>query len=400
MIFINRFFYPDFSATSQMLTDLTVGLANDYPITVVTSRKLYNDPLAKLERRDEYQGVEILRLNTTRMGRDTLWRRAIDYVSFYMRVFLFLVRHISKGDLVVLKTDPPLLSLLNTAAIRFRGGRVINWLQDLFPEVAIELGAFPRSQIFAGPLTWWRNRTLRAAETNVVISRKMQDYLASQGVKNTRCIPNWADGELIRPIAHAENTIRAEWNTENKFLVGYSGNFGRAHSFNELLEAMMLLETRKEIHFVLIGEGAGLDQLLEAVERKRLHHVSFHPYQPHDNLRQSLGAIDLHIVTLKEHMEGLVLPSKIYGVLAAGRPMAFIGDEDGEIADLIHQNEVGFAVGHGQGAGLAEKIQQLAQNSEGLRQMGANARHLFEQQYAMPIAISRWKQLLSKCLSE
>ena len=353
-----------------------------------------------MERRDEYQGVEILRLNTTRMGRDTLWRRAIDYVSFYMRVFLFLVRHISKGDLVVLKTDPPLLSLLNTAAIRFRGGRVINWLQDLFPEVAIELGAFPRSQIFAGPLTWWRNRTLRAAETNVVISRKMQDYLASQGVKNTRCIPNWADGELIRPIAHAENTIRAEWNTENKFLVGYSGNFGRAHSFNELLEAMMLLETRKEIHFVLIGEGAGLDQLLEAVERKRLHHVSFHPYQPHDNLRQSLGAIDLHIVTLKEHMEGLVLPSKIYGVLAAGRPMAFIGDEDGEIADLIHQNEVGFAVGHGQGAGLAEKIQQLAQNSEGLRQMGANARHLFEQQYAMPIAISRWKQLLSKCLSE
>ena len=204
LYFINRFFYPDFSATSQMLTDLTAGLANDYPITVVTSRKLYNDPLAKLERRDEYQGVEILRLNTTRMGRDTLWRRAIDYVSFYMRVFLFLVRHIRKGDLVVLKTDPPLLSLLNTAAIRFRGGRVINWLQDLFPEVAIELGAFPRSQIFAGPLTWWRNRTLRVAETNVVISRKMQEYLAGQGVTNTCCIPNWADGELIRPIVHAE----------------------------------------------------------------------------------------------------------------------------------------------------------------------------------------------------
>ena len=118
--FINRFFYPDFSATSQMLTDLTTGLADDYRITVVTSRKLYNDPIAKLERRDKYKGVEILRLNTTRMGRDKLWRRAMDYVSFYLRVLLFLARNIKKDDLVVLKTDPPLLSLMNTATIRLK----------------------------------------------------------------------------------------------------------------------------------------------------------------------------------------------------------------------------------------------------------------------------------------
>lgn len=399
LYFINRFYYPDFSATSQMLTDLTTGLAGDYPITVVTSRKLYNDPLAKLERHDEYQGVEILRLNTTRMGRDTLWRRGIDYVSFYMRVFLFLVRHIRNGDLVVLKTDPPLLSLLNTAAIRFRGGRVVNWLQDLFPEVAIELGAFPRSQIFAGTLTWWRNRTLRAAAKNVVISHKMQAYLADQGVTNTFCIPNWADGGLIQPVSHAENTIRTGWNPENNFLVGYSGNFGRAHSFTELLEAMMLLKTRKEIHFVLIGEGAGLEQLLDAIERKRLDNVNVHPYQSHDNLRQSLGAMDLHIVTLKEHMEGLVLPSKIYGVLAAGRPIAFIGDENGEIAALIHENKVGFAVGHGDGAGLAEKIQVLARDPEASFQMGANARRLFETEYAMPKAIGRWRALLKEVIS-
>ena len=181
--------------------------------------------------------------------------------------------------------------------------------------------------------------------------------------------------------------------------MGYSGNFGRAHSFNELLEAMMLLKTRKEIHFVLIGEGAGLEQLLDAVERKRLHNVSFHPYQPHDNLRQSLGAMDLHIVTLKEHMEGLVLPSKIYGVLAAGRSLAFIGDEDGEIAAFINENEVGFAVGHGDGAGLAEKIQILARDPEKLHQMGANARRLFETEYAMPKAIDRWRTLLNEVTS-
>jgi glycosyltransferase involved in cell wall biosynthesis len=301
---------------------------------------------------------------------------------------------VRKGDLVVLKTDPPLLSLLNTAAVRLKGGGVVNWLQDLFPEIAIELGAFPRSRIFSGPLVWWRNCTLRAARTNVVISSRMQAFLAEQGVSNTNVIPNWADGELIRPLAHADNPLRAEWNPENKFLVGYSGNFGRAHSFDALLEAMTLLQVRPEIHFVLIGEGAGLEQLLEAVERRRLRNASFHPYQPHDTLRQSLGAIDLHLVTLKERMEGLVLPSKIYGVMAAGRPIAFVGDKDGEIAQLIRDSEIGITVGHGEGAALAEQIQFLASDPARLRAMGENARALFDREFAKPIAVERWRGVL------
>jgi glycosyltransferase involved in cell wall biosynthesis len=396
LYFINRFFYPDISASSQMLTDLTTALASDFPITVVTSRKLYNDPSAKLERCGEIKGVEILRLDTTRMGRDTLWRRAIDYVSFHLRVFLFLLGRVRKGDLVVLKTDPPLLSLLNTTAIRFGGGQVVNWQQDLFPEIAMELGAFPRNRMISRPLLWWRNCTLRMAKTNVTVSQHQREYLAEQGVCNTRYIPNWADGNLIRPMAHADNPLRKQWNPENKFLVGYSGNFGRAHSFDELLEAMMLLETSREIQFLLIGEGVRLDPLKGAIERKHLHHVSFHPYQPHDILRQSLGAIDLHLVTLKENMEGLVLPSKIYGVLAAGRPIAFVGDKDGEIAGLIHESEVGFAVGHGDGAGLAEQIRLLARNPEKLRQMGVNARQLFDDEYAKPRSVRLWRNLMTE----
>lgn len=393
---INRFFHPDFSATSQMLTDLATGMAGEHDVTVVTSRALYNDPLAKLERRDECEGVEILRLNTTRRGRGSLWGRTLDYVSFYIRVFVFLLRYVRRGDLVVLMTDPPLLSLMNTAAVHLRDGRAVNWLQDLFPELAVELGAFPRTRLLSGPLTWWRNRTLKAAEVNVVISEAMQKHLAGQGVTNTLVIPNWADGDLIRPLVHSENPLRAEWNPGGRFLVGYSGNFGRAHSFEELLEAMTLLETRDEIRFVLIGEGAGLESLLEAVERKHLHHVSFYPYQPQDTLRQSLGAIDLHLVTLKEHMEGLVLPSKIYGVLAAGRPIAFVGDKGGEIANFIRKHDVGIAVGHGEGAELAEQIQRLSREPERLGEMGRNARRLFDEDCSRQMGAERWRAVLGQ----
>jgi glycosyltransferase involved in cell wall biosynthesis len=394
IILINRFYWPDFSATSQMLTDLATSLAAEYSVRVVTSRALYHDPVATLERREEQKGVEILRLNTTRRGRANLSGRALDYVSFYIRVFVYLLRYTRKGDLVVLKTDPPLLSLMNTFAVRIRGGRVVNWLQDIFPEIAIELGAFPRSRLVTGPLKWWRNRTLRAAEVNIVISHSMRALLAGQGVANSHVIPNWADGELIGPLADADSPLRAEWDPGSKFLVGYSGNFGRAHSFDELLEAITLLKECPEFHFVLIGEGAALDKLLEAVERRGLDNVSFEPYQPHDMLRQSLGAIDLHLVTLKEHMEGLVLPSKIYGVLAAGRPIAFIGDEDGEIAGLVRDNDVGFVVGQGDGAELAEGIQELAGQPERLRRMGENARALFDAEFAKPIAMERWRGVL------
>ncbi len=117
---------------------------------MVTSRELYNDPLARLNQRDEYLGVAILRLNTSRLGRAQLWRRAFDYLTFYLGVMWWLARHIEPGDIVVLMTDPPLLQLINTAIIRIKGGKVINWLQDLFPEIAQRLGAFPGPGWLAG----------------------------------------------------------------------------------------------------------------------------------------------------------------------------------------------------------------------------------------------------------
>jgi glycosyltransferase involved in cell wall biosynthesis len=394
ILFVNRFFHPDLSATSQMLTDLAEGLSDDHDITVVTSRSLYNDPLVELPGNGRHKRVRIVRLNSLRLGRERLWGRILDYSGFYVRVVFFLIRHVRKNDVVVLKTDPPLLSLVNSGIVWIKGGFVINWLQDLFPEVAVELGAFPRTHFIRGPLTAWRNRSLRSAGGVVAISEKMKSLLSDNGISNITVIPNWADGELISPLENDENPKRAEWNEAGRFLVGSSGNFGRAHTFDEVLDAIVLLEVRPEIHFVLIGEGAGLREISSAVERLKLENVSLYPYQPYDKLRQSLGAIDLHLVTLKKNMEGLVFPSKIFGVLAAGRPLAFVGDADGEIAELIDRNGIGVTVERGDGAGLAQQITRMSRKPEQLRQMGTRARELFERDYARPIAIRRWKRML------
>jgi len=392
--FVNRFYYPDMSATSQMLTGLATGLTPGFNVNVITSRQFHNDPRAEPARQEECFGVAIRRLGTTRFGRERLWGRAIDYASFYAQVFSFLLFNIRRGDVVVLMTDPPMLALLNTSAIHLRSGRVVNWLQDVFPEIAARLGWLPASSWLFRLLAKWRDRSLKLAAANVVISPRMAACLALRGVGNTRIIPNWADEQAIAPVAHENNPLRQEWQLANSFAVIYSGNFGRVHAFGEIIDAVRELATEPGIRFVFIGEGAELESLRRAVQDIPAAQVSFQAPQPRESLAYSLGAADLHLVSLKTGMEDLVMPSKLHGVLAAGRPVAFVGDPDSDIAAMIRRENVGFSIPLGDGAGLANRIRQLARDSRLQGVYRANARALFLREQTRAQGVARWRKLL------
>ncbi|MBT6585673.1 MAG: glycosyltransferase WbuB, partial [Gammaproteobacteria bacterium] len=181
LVFVNRFFYPDVSATSQMLSDAAFYLAGKgHEIHVVTSRLSYEGD-ARLDAREEVNGVQIHRLWTTSFGRGKMIGRAIDYVSFYFSVFFFLLQILESGDQVVAKTDPPLVSIPVGAAARIRGARHVNWLQDIFPEVAVELG-MQIPPVIVSILTWLRNRSLLQADQNIVIGELMRNRILKQGV--------------------------------------------------------------------------------------------------------------------------------------------------------------------------------------------------------------------------
>jgi len=379
-----------------VLTDITSKLSGTYSVAVLTSRKLLADPNAGLEARGAFGDVVIFRVWTSRLGRASLWRRAVDFLSFHLSVCFFLLRNIRKGDLVVFKTDPPLLQLVNTSIVRIKGGVVINWLQDLYPEIAQRLGSMPGPQWLSRPLATWRDRALQAAAANVVISPRMAAYLEQRGVINVQVISNWADENTIRPMAHENNPLRVEWGLSGKFTVMYSGNFGRVHAFEEIADAMRHLAGEPNIYFVLIGEGAGLDTLQQLVQKTGINNVSFKPYQPKELLHYSLGAADLHLVSLKAGMEDLVMPSKLYGILAAGRPVAFIGEQDSDIGRLLHREQVGFAVTQADGDGLAQQILTLARDPKRQIQYQSNARALFEREFTLYLGLERWQGLLEK----
>src|SRR5439155_107353 len=239
-------------------------------VHVVTSRLKYDDPAARLPARAQYRGVTIHRVWTAAFGRFGLRGRAVDYLTFYLTCAVRLMSLVRSGDVVVIKTDPPLLSI-----------------------------------------------------------------------------------------------------------VANSGNMGRVHEYETILGAAELLRASSRIAFVFIGSGVRMRELKAEARRRELD-LTFMDYQPRESLAQSLGAADVHLVSLRPQAEGLVVPSKFYGVAAVGRPVIYVGDPDGEIGSVVRRFNCGVAVRNGDRQGLAEAISRLAANPHLCRALGNNARSAFE----------------------
>ena len=406
-IFVNRFFYPDHSATSQILTDLAFHLAErGYAVRVVTSAIGY-DATTGFQRHERIAGVEVERVWTSRFGRQRLALRAVDYATFYLSAAWKLVRLARAGDIVVSMTDPPLISIVTGAVARLRGARSVNWLQDVFPEVAQAAFVGRRSLVAAfAPLVALRNSSLVRAGRNVVLGTTMEQRLIGMGVDPAKIavIENWMDASLVRPVPQADNALRNAWGLTNKFVVGYSGNLGRVHEIDTIVDAMTVLERGREeegrlsigreIVWLFVGGGALIDALKIEIERRKIRSVLFKPYQAREELAFSLSVPDVHLVSLRPEFEGLVVPSKLYGIMAAGRPALFVGDHEGEVATVLRRHECGLTISIGDGAGLAAAVVRLADDPALCREMGDRARLALETRYDKAIAAEKWESLL------
>jgi len=293
-------------------------------------------------------------------------------------------------------TDPPLVSVVAAWVARLRGARLVNWLQDLFPEVATNLGMASARGAGGRLFRWLRDESLHRAAANVVLGRRMHERVVALGIDPSKIaqIPNWADGKELRPADRGTNPLRAEWRIGGEFVVGYSGNMGRAHEFQTVLDAADGMRAQTDIAFLFVGGGAQKGGVESAVRERELLNVVFKPYQPREWLCQSLGAADVHLVTLRPELEGLIVPSKFYGIAAVGRPTIFIGAPEGEIGSVVREADCGICVEQGDVGGLVKAITALRDDPELCKRMGANARRVFEARYERAIAVGQWRRLL------
>jgi glycosyltransferase involved in cell wall biosynthesis len=395
-IFINRYFFPDHSATSQLLSDLAFDLASrGQDIHVITGGQLYTDAQASLLSEEVICGVHVHRVRTSRFGRARLWGRMLDYLTFYLGATWRLFRSVQPGDVVVAKTDPPMMSVCAAWAAKVKKGVLINWVQDLFPEVATSLDIY--GVRFAAPmLKRLRNGSLQQGRSNVVLGVRMAQRLREEGVPSDRItvIENWADGDIIQPVPREDNPLLREWRLEGKFVLGYSGNMGHVHEFKTMIDAAERLKDEPDIAFVFIGDGIACPWLKAEVAERGLSNVQFRPYQPTDRLRWSLSVPDVHFVSLRPTLEGLIVPSKFYGIAAAGRPVIHVGDPDGEIPRILEREQCGWSFCIGEVGPLTQCILGLSRRRNEAAEAGLRARRAFDRQYSRTHALHTWRALL------
>ena len=402
LVILNQFFYPDHSATSQLMTDLAESLvARGFEVTALAGRGRYNGG-GGLPPREEYRGVRVERAWATGFGKARTAGRLADYLTFYLGAawrLLTLRRH----DVVLVLTTPPLISLPALLVCRLRRMKLVALVQDVYPDVAVALGALSERGLATRLLDALNRLVLRRADRIVVLGECMRERVAEKAGagadRRIDVIHNWADGEKIAPLADGEeNTFRREHGLGARFVVLFSGNFGRVNEFATVLDAARRLRGREDVLFLFVGDGARAAEIEGFVRRESLANVRVLPYQSREMLRYSLAAGDAHLVTLADGLAGLSVPSKAYGVLAAGRPILFVGDPRSAVARLVAEHGCGEVVPAGAGARLAEIIAAWAEDGAGLAAMGARARALFASRFDRPHAVSAYVESLASCL--
>jgi len=319
-----------------MLSDLAFFLAGrGHEVVLITSRQRYDAPGARLTAEEHVNGVVVHRVWTSRFGRGFLPGRAIDYLTFYLSTAWRLLRLVRPGDVVVAKTDPPMISVPAGWVACLQGAWLVNWLQDLFPEVAAALGIRLARGAAGRLLAGLRDRSLKGAVMNVAIGEGMRQRLLT-GVDSARGM--WSTtGPMtsgFRPLAAAANPLRGEWGLGGKFVVGYSETWAAAMSTRRCWRRRIGWGER-DVVFLFIGGGASMDGLRVEAQARGIGNLIFRPYQPPSACAESLAVPDVHLVVLRPEMEGLIVRASSMGSPRRGGPRSSSAAPKGDCGAVV-----------------------------------------------------------------
>jgi glycosyltransferase involved in cell wall biosynthesis len=396
LLFVNQYYWPDHASTAQHLTDLAESLvAQGHEVHVLCARGRYRADATRPAAYEQHNGVHIHRVPATSLGRRNTLCRMADYLSFYARALakgLLLPRF----DVVVTLTTPPIIGLVGTILRRWKGTRHVYWSMDLHPDASLALGRMSRRNPVVAALGWLSDTVYRHADKVVVLGPYMADRIAAKRVRPERIvtIPVWSRRDEIYPLPRFGHPLREALGLTDKFVAMYSGNLGMAHSFGEIVEAARRLRDHPEIVFLFIGDGPRMAEVRAAQQADGLSNVRFLDYVPRDQLHVSLSVADVHLISMRREMTGIVVPGKLYGAMASARPTLFIGPDHCESADTVRQADCGLTIRLGDGNGLVAALTRLAQDPDLVEQMGRRGRAAFLSRHEKVLCCARWNAVL------
>src|SRR5688572_22787255 len=372
--FFNRSYWPDFGATGQLLTELAEDLVAHHgcEVSVVTGYPMHSR--AGVPDREVRRGVDIIRAAGTTLSPRRFTGRFANYMTYFGSACAAGLR-IPPPDVVVALTDPPIVGLAALLAARRHGARFVFLCQDIFPEVAVLLEDF-HSRGVNTALELVNRFLVRQADAIIALGDTMKRRLVEgKGALPERVtvIHNWADCSALAP-GPKDNAFARAHGLHDRFVVMHAGNIGLSQNLDVVLEAAARLAAHDGIRFVFVGDGSRRAALEECARARGLHNVMFVPYQPKDEMANSYASADLFLVSLKPGLAGYIVPSKLYSILAAGRPYVAAVEEACEVAEITGRHECGFIVPPSDADALASRILDVYRNAPLAAELGRRAR--------------------------
>jgi len=411
---VNQTFHPDVVSSGQHLADLALCLAErGHEVTVVTSRRAYDDPGKKFPKQETWRGVRILRVFATGFGKRAKWRRAADFASFLCSCCWRLL-WLPRQDLVVAMTSPPLVSFIGAWFARLRGSRFCYWIMDLNPDEALAAGWLAPGSFAARSLEWCSRFSLRNASKIVALDHFMQQRILEKEIEPQKIvvIPPWSHDADVRFDAEGRNRFRKQHGLEDKFVVMYSGNHSPCHPLDTILNAAKQLAERpsgksarfttalqnpgarpdgkmpsstagetpaatlnaakqlaedrenREVAFLFVGGGSQFAKVRQFALEHSLPNIQCLPYQPLDQLAGALSAADLHLVVMGNPFVGLVHPCKIYNILRVGSPLLYIGPQPSHISEILDELNGHLPFGRVEHGAVDQAVQNILRLKE------------------------------------
>ncbi len=392
---ISQVFYPDEVSTANLFTKLSERLAqeDDVHVTVWCAQPSYH-VRKKQPRKMVYNNISIHYIATTQFPKNHKLGRVINYLTFMLGIIGKLLFSRSKTP-VFTHTTPPAMGIIIALLCKLKK-RPFNFvLLDIFPEGLIRLGKLKRNAIISRFWELANAFTFRNSERIVVIGRDMQRWVEASHPKlsdKLHYIPLWQDEQLIKPKVFDENPFVKKYGLEDKFVVQYSGNMGLWNDMNTIGRAVN--KSDEDTHFVFIGGGMRKNELFAAIDENRKERYLALPFLSNEDYAYAVTACHVALVSMEEGLEGMAVPSKIIGILAAGIPVVAVVPDASEVARIVREQKCGIVVQPGEVEQLSTAILHLKENPELRKEMARQARAAFEKNHTTKAIAHRYKSLL------
>lgn len=399
-LFLSHYFWPEEMATSEMLSGIAFSLSRiGISVSGLAGHPAYRGNMERLPSNVEHGGVHIRRVWSTQFDKNNVLGRVLNTSTFTISSLISCL-FITRPNVMISVTNPPLLPWVSWVMHTIRGIPYVLIIHDVYPDVAVALNRIPKNSIIEKTWKFLNRLSYTKATRIVVLGECMADVLRKElsfeQHSKVVVIPNWADGQMIQPMQRKDHPLLKEWGVANKFVIQYSGNIGLFHEIETIINAAEQLKHINDIHFVFIGDGGQLPWLNRQVKERELDNVTLMPFQPKERLPLTLTACDAALVTLKDEVTGLCIPSKLYGVLAAGKPVLCVANPASESSQMVKLHSCGITVLPGDSKSLAEAIRCLKETNEDCQRYGKAARNAYENNYTLDIIASKYADMLNE----